>query len=121
MDSQHQSNQQLPVAFHPTVPLNLAQPSQQPHGDMLDPANIGTIPDPLDDPNMSLGNLQAVMGLDRTRWHKAYYCVIWVGTLSHFLCILTYSCSSPLFVVRWQRSGGPTGLQLQKNGRNGYM
>lgn len=102
--NQCQPHQQLPVAFHPTIPQSLpnpTQPPQQPHSDVLDPTNVGTIPDPLDDCHAPMGNLRAAMGLDKTSRHRAYYCVIRVGILPGSLCNLTHSCSSVLFIVEW--------------------
>jgi len=84
VDDQCQVYQQLPAAFHPTTPLsqpNLTQPPQQPHDDALDPVDVGSIPDPAEDGKMTVTNIRAAMGLDKTHTHKNYYLVIRVGTL----------------------------------------
>jgi len=123
-DIQCRSRQQLPAAFHPTVLPSQPNPTQpqQPHNDIdvLDPASVGSIPDPIDT-KAPMGNLRAALGLDKTPKHNAYYLVIRVRALLHFLCTLTHCCSRALFVVKWWRSGGRIGPKYQKKGRNGFM
>jgi len=99
VDDQRQVHQQLPVAFHPTTLLGQpnppTQPLQQLHSDTLDPVDVGSIPDPAEDGKMSVTNIRAAMGLDKSPIHMDYYTVIRVGTLLlSFPQLLTCSHSS---------------------------
>lgn len=89
VDDERQVHQQLPAAFHPTTLLGQpnppTQPLQQPHSDTLDPVDVGSIPDPAEDGKMSVTNIRAAMGLDKSPIHMEYYLVIRVGTLLYIL------------------------------------